>query len=42
MELVANAAKEGVLLVSPATLEVNLSLLSIGLKAAEISKKAVS
>ena len=40
MELVANAAKEGVLLVSPATLAVNLNLLSIGLKAAEISEKA--
>ncbi len=40
MELVANAAKKGVLLVSPATLAVNLNLLSIGLKAAEISEKA--
>ena len=39
-ELVAKAAKEGVLLVSPATLAVNLNLLSIGLKAVEISEKA--
>jgi DNA recombination protein RmuC len=38
--LVADAAKEGVLLVSPATLAINLNLLSVGLKATEISEKA--
>ena len=38
--LVADAAKEGVLLVSPATLAINLNLLSVGLKATEISGKA--
>jgi DNA recombination protein RmuC len=38
--LVAEAAKEGVLLVSPATLAINLNLLSLGLKATEISEKA--
>lgn len=40
MELVVNAAREGVLLVSPATLAINLNLLHIGLKAVEISEKA--
>jgi DNA recombination protein RmuC len=38
--LVADAAKDGVLLVSPATLAINLNLLSVGLKATEISEKA--
>ena len=38
--LVAEAAKEGVLIVSPATLATNLNLLSVGLKATEISEKA--
>jgi len=38
--LIAEAAKEGVLLVSPATLAINLNLLSVGLKATEISEKA--
>jgi len=40
MTLVAEAAAEGVLLVSPATLAINLNLLSVGLKATEISEKA--
>jgi len=40
MGLVAEAAKEGVLLVSPATLAVNLNLLSVGLQALEISERA--
>jgi DNA anti-recombination protein RmuC len=40
MELVLNAAREGVLLVSPASLAINLNLLHIGLKAVEISEKA--
>ena len=40
MSLVAEAAKEGVLLVSPATLAINLNLLSVGLKAMEISERA--
>jgi DNA anti-recombination protein RmuC len=40
MTLVAEAATEGVLLVSPATLAINLNLLSVGLKATEISEKA--
>ena len=40
MDLVAEAAKEGVLLVSPATLAINLNLLTIGLKAVEITEKA--
>ena len=38
--LIAEAAKEGVLVVSPATLAINLNLLSVGLKATEISEKA--
>ena len=38
--LVANASKEHVLLVSPATLAINLNLLSVGLKATEISERA--
>ena len=38
--LVAEASKERVLLVSPATLAINLNLLSVGLKATEISEKA--
>ena len=38
--LVADAAKDGVLLVSPATLAINLNLLTVGLKATEISEKA--
>jgi len=38
--LIAEAAAEGVLLVSPATLAINLNLLSVGLKATEISEKA--
>ena len=38
--LIAEAAKKGVLLVSPATLAINLNLLSVGLKATEISEKA--
>jgi len=38
--VVAQAAKDGVLLVSPATLAINLNLLSIGLRATEISEKA--
>jgi DNA anti-recombination protein RmuC len=40
MGLVAEAAAEGVLLVSPATLAINLNLLSVGLRAMEISEKA--
>ena len=40
MTLVAEAAAEGVLLVSPATLAINLNLLSVGLKATEISERA--
>ena len=40
MDLVAEAAKENVLLVSPATLAINLNLLAVGLKAIEISEKA--
>lgn len=40
MALVAEAAKEGVLLVSPATTAVNLNLLSSGLRALEISERA--
>jgi len=40
MSLVAEAAGQGVLLVSPATLAINLNLLSVGLKATEISEKA--
>jgi len=40
MILVAKAAAEGVLLVSPATLAINLNLLSVGLKATEISERA--
>ena len=40
MTLVAEAATQGVLLVSPATLAINLNLLSVGLKATEISEKA--
>lgn len=40
MALVADAAKEGVLLVSPATLAINLNLLTVGLQAMEISEKA--
>jgi len=40
MTLVADAAKEGVLLVSPATLAINLNLLSVSLQAMEISEKA--
>ena len=38
--LVTEAATQGVLLVSPATLAVNLNLLSVGLKATEISERA--
>ena len=38
--LIAEAASEGVLVVSPATLAINLNLLSIGLRATEISEKA--
>ncbi|MGF3573582.1 MAG: DNA recombination protein RmuC [Candidatus Bathyarchaeia archaeon] len=40
MTIVAEAAKEGVLLVSPATLAINLNLLTVGLQAMEISEKA--
>jgi len=40
MTLVADAAKQGVLLVSPATLAINLNLLTVGLQAMEISEKA--
>jgi len=40
MSLVAEAAAEGVLLVSPATLAINLNLLTVGLKAMEISERA--
>ena len=40
MTLVAEAATQGVLLVSPATLAINLNLLSVGLKATEISERA--
>jgi len=40
MNLVAEAAAQGVLLVSPATLAINLNLLSVGLKATEISERA--
>ncbi len=38
--MVADTAKEGVLLVSPATLAINLNLLTVGLQAMEISEKA--
>lgn len=38
--LVADAAKDGVLLVSPATLAINLNLLTMGLKATEIAENA--
>jgi DNA recombination protein RmuC len=38
--IIADAAKEGVLAVSPATLALNLNLLSVGLKATEISERA--
>jgi DNA recombination protein RmuC len=40
MTLVTDAAKEGVLLVSPATLAINLNLIAVGLQAMEISEKA--
>jgi DNA recombination protein RmuC len=40
MELLAEAAADGVLLVSPATTAINLNLLSVGLKAMEISERA--
>ena len=40
MGLLAEAAKDGVLLVSPATTAVNLNLLSVGLQALEISERA--
>ncbi len=40
MSLVADAAANGVLIVSPATLAINLNLLSVGLKATEISERA--
>ena len=40
MNLVAEAAAQRVLLVSPATLAINLNLLSVGLKATEISERA--
>ena len=40
MGLLAEAAKDGVLLVSPATTAVNLNLLSVGLQASEISERA--
>jgi DNA recombination protein RmuC len=40
MSLVADAAAHGVLLVSPATLAVNLNLLAAGLRAMEISERA--
>jgi len=40
MSLVAEAAAEGVLLVSPATLAINLNPLSVGLRAMEISERA--
>jgi DNA recombination protein RmuC len=38
--LVADAAKDGVLLVSPATLAINLNLLTMGLRATEIAENA--
>jgi DNA recombination protein RmuC len=40
MNLVAEAAAQRVLLVSPATLAINLNLLTVGLKATEISERA--
>ena len=40
MGLLAEAAKDGVLLVSPATTALNLNLLSVGLEALEISERA--
>lgn len=40
MTMVADAAKQGVLLVSPATLAINLNLLAVSLQAMEISEKA--
>lgn len=40
MTMVAEAAKQGVLLVSPATLAINLNLLAVSLQAMEISEKA--
>lgn len=39
-ELLAKAASQGVLIVSPATLAVNLNLLAVSLRASEISEKA--
>ncbi len=38
--IVADAAKDGVLVVSPATLAINLNLLTVGLKATEIAENA--
>jgi DNA recombination protein RmuC len=38
--LIADAAKEGVLVVSPATLAINLNLLTVGLRATEIAENA--
>ena len=38
--IIAEAAQQGVLLVSPATIAINLNLLSVGLKATEISERA--
>jgi len=38
--LIADAAKEGVLIVSPATLAINLNLLTVGLRATEIAENA--
>lgn len=38
--VVADAAKEGVLVVSPATLAINLNLLTVGLRATEIAENA--
>jgi len=40
MGLIAESAKDGVLLVSPATIALNLNLLSVGLQALEISEKS--
>ncbi|MBT0160221.1 DNA recombination protein RmuC [Candidatus Bathyarchaeota archaeon A05DMB-2] len=38
--IIADAAKEGVLVVSPATLAINLNLLTVGLRATEIAENA--
>jgi len=39
-DLLAKAARDGVLVVSPATIAINLNLLTIGLQALQISERA--